>query len=263
MRCTTLLLIVVVALVAAVNATPRFPGIRQHVLQHRRHGPQALLTPAAFVTGGAPLKQQQLQDQETTTPPTQWFTQRLNHFDGADTRTFEQRYFTNSTFFDGTGPVFVCCGGEGPGFLPSVVVSGNVHCALMIHLAQKHKALIVAVEHRYYGETKPTKTMAVDDLKWLSSQQALADLATMQTHLVQQFNLLVTPEGVWNKFVTFGGSYPGMIAGWARLKYPSQIHAAVSSSAVGSVRVLLSRSFLSSLHSPAHVMLTGNTQLHT
>ena len=34
-----------------------------------------------------------------------------------------------------------------------------------------------------------------------------------------------------NKWVTFGGSYPGMLAGWMRLKYPHLIHAAVSSSA--------------------------------
>lgn len=34
-----------------------------------------------------------------------------------------------------------------------------------------------------------------------------------------------------SKWVTFGGSYPGMLAGWARLKYPHLIHAAVSNSA--------------------------------
>jgi serine protease 16 len=34
-----------------------------------------------------------------------------------------------------------------------------------------------------------------------------------------------------NKWVTWGGSYPGMLAGWARLKYPHLFHAAVASSA--------------------------------
>lgn len=33
------------------------------------------------------------------------------------------------------------------------------------------------------------------------------------------------------RWVTFGGSYPGMMAGWARLKYPHLIYAAVSNSA--------------------------------
>jgi hypothetical protein len=36
-----------------------------------------------------------------------------------------------------------------------------------------------------------------------------------------------------NKWVSFGGSYPGMQAGWLRLKYPNLIHAAVASSAPG------------------------------
>ena len=34
-----------------------------------------------------------------------------------------------------------------------------------------------------------------------------------------------------NKWVTWGGSYPGMLAAWARLKYPHLFHAAVASSA--------------------------------
>jgi pimeloyl-ACP methyl ester carboxylesterase len=33
------------------------------------------------------------------------------------------------------------------------------------------------------------------------------------------------------KWITFGGSYPGMMAAWARLEYPEFVHAAVSNSA--------------------------------
>lgn len=38
-------------------------------------------------------------------------------------------------------------GGEGPGFKASVVVTGQVHCALMMTLAAKHNAL---VQSRFY-----------------------------------------------------------------------------------------------------------------
>lgn len=34
-----------------------------------------------------------------------------------------------------------------------------------------------------------------------------------------------------NLWVTWGGSYPGMLAGWSRLKHPELIHASVASSA--------------------------------
>ena len=34
-----------------------------------------------------------------------------------------------------------------------------------------------------------------------------------------------------NKWVAFGGSYPGMLAGWLRVTRPNLVHAAVASSA--------------------------------
>jgi serine protease 16 len=68
-------------------------------------------------------------------------------------------------------------------------------------------------------------------LRLLSSRQALADLARFHAHATQRFSL---PEHT--RWVTFGGSYPGMLAAWARLRYPHLIHAAVASSApVGAV----------------------------
>lgn len=33
------------------------------------------------------------------------------------------------------------------------------------------------------------------------------------------------------QWVSFGGSYPGMLAGWFRLKFPQLIHASIASSA--------------------------------
>jgi len=46
------------------------------------------------------------------------------------------------------------------------------------------------------------------------------------THITALYGL--PPDTKW---VTFGGSYPGMMAGWLRLKYPHLVHASVSSSA--------------------------------
>lgn len=64
-------------------------------------------------------------------------------------------------------------------------------------------------------------------LRWLSSRQALADLATFHAHAVATYGL-THPA---NKWVSFGGSYPGMLAGWFRVLYPSLVHASISSSA--------------------------------
>jgi len=59
----------------------------------------------------------------------------------------------------------------------------------------------------------------------LSSDQALADLAEFIVNIKNKYDI---PSAA--KWVAFGGSYPGTLAAWLRMKYPHLIHAAVSSS---------------------------------
>lgn len=67
--------------------------------------------------------------------------------------------------------------------------------------------------------------LSTDNLRFLSSRQALADLAHFRTTIAEA-------RGLTNaKWVAFGGSYPGSLAAWFRLKYPHMVHAAVASSA--------------------------------
>lgn len=155
-----------------------------------------------------------------------FFTQRLDHYDRQVQATWQQRSFQNDTFFDGTGPVFLCVGGEGPPLDPSVLIS-SVHCNDMVELAPQVGALMVALEHRYYGESMPTgREFSTHKLRWLSSQQALGDLAEFHSQIVANYSL--TPS---NKWISFGGSYPGMMSGFFRLKFPHLVHGAISSSA--------------------------------
>ena len=86
---------------------------------------------------------------------------------------------------------------------------------------------VFALEHRYYGESVPVEDYSTPNLQWLSSAQALADLASFVGAMRERHGL----HSSYNRWVTFGGSYPGMLAAWARLEYPHLVHAAVSSSA--------------------------------
>ena len=52
--------------------------------------------------------------------------------------------------------------------------------------------------------------------RYLSAHQALGDLARFVGFLGGRYNITAR-----NRFVTFGGSYPGMLSGWARLKFPN------------------------------------------
>lgn len=67
--------------------------------------------------------------------------------------------------------------------------------------------------------------MAVESLRYLSSEQALADLANFISNQTMSRGLSTS------KVITFGGSYPGSLSAWFRSKYPHIAHAAVSSSA--------------------------------
>jgi len=160
-------------------------------------------------------------------PLTFYYTQQnLDHFDAQNNRTWTQRFFVNASFWDGTGPIFLCVGGEGPPLESDVVVTGDVHCADMVNLAPNVSALMVAVEHRYYGESIPTEDFSTPNLKWLSSRQALADLAQIHGYINEMWGATDT-----TRWVSWGGSYPGMLSAWFRLKYPHLVFAAVSSSA--------------------------------
>ncbi|KAK3284619.1 hypothetical protein CYMTET_7739 [Cymbomonas tetramitiformis] len=166
-------------------------------------------------------------------PPPRYFVQKQDHFDGSNAQTWLQAYYVNDTFWKpgSDAPVFLCVGGEGPA-LTGAAVESSVHCNVAVEFLKDTQALMFAVEHRYYGchnmSACPVSSFAepARDLRFLSSRQALADLAEFHAHATDHYGLTGN-----NKWVTFGGSYPGMLAGWARLRFPHLFHASIASSA--------------------------------
>lgn len=178
-----------------------------------------------------------------------YLEQKLDHYsakNGNTNRSFRQRYFYCDRYAGPTSRInapvfaFLCVGGEGPSLDKSVLVD-SVHCSGdMLELARRlfegHQARVhlFALEHRYYGKSYPefkdkngntTSPVTNENLRFLSSRQAQADLAHFIITMNDQHDLHK------NKWITFGGSYPGMMAAWARLEYPNLVHAAVSNSA--------------------------------
>ncbi|XP_028925206.1 thymus-specific serine protease [Ornithorhynchus anatinus] len=152
-------------------------------------------------------------------PSERWFRQRLDHFNGAEGRVWEQQYFINDTFYKTGGPVFLMIGGEGP------ANPAWMHHGTWLTYAEKLGALCLLLEHRFYGKSHPTQDLSTSNLHYLSSRQALADLAHFRTVMAEKLGL------VDNKWVAFGGSYPGSLAAWFRLKYPHLVDVAVATSA--------------------------------
>ncbi|ONH95988.1 hypothetical protein PRUPE_7G100400 [Prunus persica] len=161
---------------------------------------------------------------------TKYFTQILDHFNfyPKSYQTFQQRYLISDTFWGGAknnAPIFVYTGNEGniEWFAQNV--------GFLYETAPHFKALVVFIEHRFYGKSIPyggKKSVAYSNattLGHLSSTQALADYASLITDLKK--NLSATDSPV----VVFGGSYGGMLAAWFRLKYPHVTIGALASSA--------------------------------
>lgn len=67
--------------------------------------------------------------------------------------------------------------------------------------------------------------LSTTNLQYLTSKQSLADIAAFVVGIRQKHSLSPT-----QKWIAFGGSYPGSLAAWAREKYPDLIWGSISSS---------------------------------
>ncbi|KAK6944082.1 Peptidase S28 [Dillenia turbinata] len=175
---------------------------------------------------------------------TKYFTQILDHFNynPQSYQTFQNRYLINDKYWGGAAknsPIFVYTGNEGD------IEWFAQNTGFMFETAPHFEALLVFIEHRFYGKSIPyggDTSIAYENastLGYLSSTQALADYATLIIDLKK--NLSATDSPV----VVFGGSYGGstfflfplfalllaVLAAWFRLKYPHVAMGALASSA--------------------------------
>jgi hypothetical protein len=152
--------------------------------------------------------------------PAQTWDAKIDNFDPSNTSTYKQRYYVNDLYFEKGGPVFFEIGGEGTLNGPP---GGYVE-----ELARKYGALLVALEHRFYGESIPNNDLSTENYKYLTVEQALADLSAFTTWYKENY-LSASLNSPW---VVFGGSYPGALSSWYRAAYPEQSVGSLSSSGV-------------------------------
>ncbi|RDX97918.1 Lysosomal Pro-X carboxypeptidase, partial [Mucuna pruriens] len=158
-----------------------------------------------------------------------YYTQRLDHFNYRPDsyNTFQQRYIINFKFWGGaksSAPIFAFFGEEGP-------VDDDVHyVGFLTDNAPQFNALIVYIEHRYYGKSIPfgSREEAMRNATtrgYFNSAQAIADYAAVLLHIKKTLSAQNSP------IIVIGGSYGGMLASWFRLKYPHIALGALASSA--------------------------------
>ncbi|KAJ7981087.1 Lysosomal Pro-X carboxypeptidase [Quillaja saponaria] len=156
-----------------------------------------------------------------------YYNQTLDHFNYRPDSyiTFPQRYVINFKYWGGANaPIFVYLGAEAP-------IDGDLRgIGFLTENAALFNALIVYIEHRYYGESVPFGSWEealnnTSTIGYFNSAQAIADYAEIIIHIKRQFLAKNSPV------IVIGGSYGGMLASWFRLKYPHVALGALASSA--------------------------------
>ncbi|XP_057766125.1 probable serine protease EDA2 [Salvia miltiorrhiza] len=173
--------------------------------------------------------QRHLRERETSsssylTKEEHWMNQTIDHFSPYDRDQFAQRYYEYlDEFRSHDSPIFLKICGES-------VCNGISNDYLGV-LAKKFGAAVVSLEHRYYGKSYPFGSFSTDNLRYLSSKQALFDLAVFRQYYQESLNEKLN-KSTDNPWFVFGISYAGALSAWFRLKFPHLTCGSLASSGV-------------------------------
>lgn len=97
-----------------------------------------------------------------------FFDQTLDHFNPQNNATYRQRFYVQTDYCTESPsrcPIFLYICGE-------YTCEGIPDDYIQV-LAQRLQAVIVMPEHRYYGQSMPFEELTVENLRFLSSKQAI------------------------------------------------------------------------------------------
>lgn len=144
---------------------------------------------------------------------------------------YDLRYWVDDTYYKPGGPIIMIGSGE----LTSVLRIPYVETGIGKILAEATGGLTVLLEHRYYGTSYPVPDLSPKNMRFLSTEQAMADTAYFVRNIqypgLEDKNLTsyTTP------YIMYGGSYAGAFAALMRKVYPDDIAGAISGSGVTKV----------------------------
>lgn len=159
------------------------------------------------------------------------YSQTLDHFNASNSVKFNQRIYVCDGFYPKSrtlaaekGNIFLFLGNESP--LDSITQP------IVFENAARKMALIVEIEHRYYGLTQPfvlngsSFVVPTENYRYLSIEQVLADSKAVLNSIKSEYNV---PTRV--PTVVIGGSYGGQLAAYHRVADPEAYQAAIAASA--------------------------------
>lgn len=144
---------------------------------------------------------------------------------------FRQTYTQNLAHYRPNGPIFVFVG-DGGVYTTEWLVGG-----LIYDIASEVGGALVTADHRYFGKNIPTPTASFDDLKYLTVDQALSDLAVLITTVRRDLRTN-------GRVILWGATYGASLAAMARKKFPHLVDGVFASSALFRADAIDDRRFI-------------------
>lgn len=143
--------------------------------------------------------------------------------------TFTQRYYFDDTYYKPGGPVFLYISGETDG--PSRF--SNLQTGIVQILMNATNGLGVILENRYYGESYPFENSTTDNLRFLTTEQTIADNAYFAQNAV--FPNLTGGDNLTadtTPWILYGGSLAGAQTAFSLVEYEGLLWGGICSSGV-------------------------------
>lgn len=167
--------------------------------------------------------------------PTHNFTIPVDHFHN-ETKyephshgTFHNRYWFDASHYSPGGPVIILQSGETDATGRLVYMQKGI----LAELAEATHGIAVVFEHRYYGASFPTPDLSTENLRFLTTQQAMADEAYFAQNIkfpgLEKYGDLTSKT---TAYLSYGGSYSGAFSAFLRVQYPDVFWGSISSSGV-------------------------------
>lgn len=138
------------------------------------------------------------------------FEQPLDHFNesSAIVDKFNQTYYVWDDHWDRpTGPLFIFLGYASPLLPQHFTKAGTITEATV-----RYKALVLAIEQRYYGGSLTYDMLRKEKLQYLTSQQMLEDMVSIQKKVMNEYNVSASSVKI-----VFGSSFGGFHAVYYRM----------------------------------------------
>jgi hypothetical protein len=141
---------------------------------------------------------------------------------------FNLRYWFDASHYKPGGPVIVLQSGEtsGENRLP------YLQKGIVAQLAQATNGIGVILEHRYYGTSFPVPDLSTENMRFLTTDQAMADQAYFARNIVFSGLEHLNLTSYTTAYIAYGGSYAGAFVAFLRKVYPDVYWGAISSSGV-------------------------------